>query len=96
MIPGTPFTTATVNADFRTAAHTDTGNRRPGLEVLVVLEGRRGGELIFPRYRLAVDARPGDLLLADMRELHGNAPLKSTRLTLVLYALSRMRHCGGS
>ena len=99
VIPGTVFTTITVNRSWRTAAHTDAGDYRPGMGVMAVLEGGRfgGGELIFPRYRTAVDMRTGGLCLADVHELHGNAPMwgqRFTRLSFVFYARERMRNCG--
>jgi hypothetical protein len=67
--------------------------------VMAVLEGGHfgGGELIFPRYRTAVDMRTGGLCLADVHELHGNAPMwgrRFTRLSLVFYARERMVDCG--
>jgi Oxygenase domain of the 2OGFeDO superfamily len=98
IIPGTVFTSVTLNRSFRTAAHTDSGNRRPGLEAMVVLaaDDLVGGELIFPRYRIGVAVRPGGLLLADMHELHGNAPLSpgGLRLSVVCYARAGMGACG--
>jgi hypothetical protein len=98
IIPGTVFSSVTVNRTFRTAAHTDSGNRRPGLEAMVVLacadDGRHGGDLIFPRYRTGVAVSPGGLLLADMHELHGNAPLLGPRTSIVCYVRSGMDECG--
>jgi hypothetical protein len=100
VIPGTTFTSVTINRDFRTAAHTDSGNYRPGLEAIAVLAGGRyeGCELVFPRYRTAVDMRMGGLCLADMHELHGNAPLvgRGLRLSLVCYARAGMCRCGSA
>jgi 2-oxoglutarate-Fe(II)-dependent dioxygenase family protein len=95
IIPGTVFSSVTLNRNWRTAAHTDSGNRRPGLEAMVVLgDGRHSGELIFPRYRMGVAVTPGGLLLADMHELHGNAPLLGPRTSIVCYVRSGMDECG--
>jgi hypothetical protein len=54
VIPGTVFTTITVNRSWRTAAHRDAGDHRQGLGVMCALEGGRyyGGELIFPAIAL--------------------------------------------
>jgi hypothetical protein len=93
-IPQTAFTSVSLNRGWRTLAHADTSNRRPGLEALVVLDGGDGGELIFPHFQLAVDVRPGGLLLADMHEVHANAPLLGPRLTIVCYTRGRMDQCG--
>lgn len=98
IIHGTPFTTVTVNRSWRTAAHRDEGDLRDGFGVMVVLGEFEGGELIFPKYRTAFDARPGGLLLADVHELHGNAPMDfppgHARLSLVFYAREGMKRCG--
>jgi hypothetical protein len=98
VIPGTVFSSVTFNRTWRTKAHTDSGNRRPGLEAMVVLTSGdiKGGELIFPRYRTAVDLAHGSLLLGDMHELHGNAPLfgPGLRLSLVHYMRAGISRCG--
>jgi hypothetical protein len=100
VVPGTTFSSITVNRDYCTAAHTDGGNYRPGLAATAVLSGGTfdGGELIFPRYRTAVDLRMGGLCVADMHELHGNAPLHvargGVRFSLVCYMRAGMGTCG--
>jgi len=78
LVPGTVFTTITVNKTFRTAAHRDAGDLETGLSNLLVLGtgDYTGGYLIFPEYRVAVDVRPGDLLLVNNHEIiHGNTPI---------------------
>jgi hypothetical protein len=100
VFPGTVFTSVTVNRSERTAAHRDDGDYRPGLGVMPVLEGGRfyGGELIFPRYRTAVDMRTGGVCLADVHELHGNGRLGGERgfqrLSFIFYAREHMDRCG--
>jgi hypothetical protein len=101
-IPDTVFTTVTVNRSWRTAAHRDDEDYRPGFGVMTALEGGHyaGCELIFPKYRTAVDLRTGGLLLADVHELHGNGPLivrpPHQRLSFVFYARERMHLCGSA
>jgi hypothetical protein len=101
-IPRTVFTTITVNRSFRTAAHTDPNDYRPGFGVMAALEGNHFGgcELIFPKYRTAVDMRTGGLCLADVHELHGNAPLvvrpPHQRLSFVFYAREKIQLCGSA
>lgn len=101
-IPNTVFTTVTVNRSWRTAAHQDAEDYRPGFGVMAALEGGHfaGGELIFPKFRTAVDMRTGGLCLADVHELHGNAPLivrpPSQRLSFVFYAREKMQQCGSA
>ena len=98
VIPGTVFTSITVNRNERTAAHTDANDYKPGLGVMAVLEGGHydGGELIFPKYRTAVDMRTGGVCLADVHEWHGNARFvgrRFLRLSFVFYARERMHLC---
>jgi hypothetical protein len=101
IIPGTAFTTVTVNRNFQTAVHKDDGDLREGFGVMAVLsEGSYdGGYLCFPRYRVAVDVRDRDVLLADVHEYHGNTPLvgiegEYDRISVVCYFREGMIHCG--
>jgi hypothetical protein len=76
VIPGTPFTTITVNNTYPTAVHTDKGDLESGFSTLCVFRRGefKGGWLCIPQYRLAVDMQEGDLLLMDAHEWHGNTP----------------------
>ena len=79
LVPETVFTTITVNKSFRTAAHRDAGDFQEGISNLLTLgDGEfTGGYLIFPEYRVAVNVRPGDLLLVNNHEIiHGNTEIK--------------------
>lgn len=77
VIPGTPFTTITVNNTYPTGVHTDKGDLAAGFSTLAVLRRGRysGGWLCFPEYRVGVDMQDGDLLLMDAHEWHGNTSL---------------------
>ena len=102
LVPKTPFTTVTVNKTFRTAAHYDVGDLNAGLSNLLTLspDGRySGGYLIAPEYRVAVNPRPGDLLLINNHEvMHGNTPIVceegSERISLVVYFREKMLELG--
>lgn len=93
LVPETVFTTITVNKSFRTACHRDAGDLNDGLSNLLVLgDGEyTGGYLVFPEYRVAVNVRPGDLLLVNNHEIiHGNTEIKlnhenAERISLVCY-----------
>lgn len=93
LVPETVFTTITVNKSFRTACHRDAGDLNDGLSNLLVLgDGQyTGGYLVFPEYRIAVNVRPGDLLLVNNHEIiHGNTEIKlnhekAERISLVCY-----------
>jgi hypothetical protein len=101
VIPGSVFTTLTVNRTLRTACPRDQGDYAPGFGVVSVIEvgAFAGGHLVFPSYRVAVDLRSGGVLLADVHELHGNTPIvgepdRFLRLSTVFYARSKMVACG--
>jgi hypothetical protein len=102
LVPETPFTTVTVNKTFRTAAHYDVGDLNSGLSNLLTLsnDGRySGGYLIAPEYRVAVNPRPGDLLLINNHDvMHGNTHIVceegSERISLVCYFREKMLELG--
>lgn len=103
LVPGTVFTTITVNKTFRTAAHRDAGDFSNGLSNLLVLSNNgnyTGGYLILPEVRIAVDVRPGDLLLVNNHEyIHGNTPIElqdetAERISLVCYLREKMLELG--
>jgi hypothetical protein len=77
IVPGTPFTTITVNNTYPTGVHTDKGDLDEGFSTISVLRRGEytGGRLVFPEYRVAVDLRHGDLLLMDAHQYHGNTAL---------------------
>lgn len=103
VIDGTVFTTLTINKTFRTAAHLDAGDYGPGFSNLLVLSNDgnyTGGYLILPEYRIAVNVRPGDLLLiANHTAIHGNTPIElgsetSERVSVVAYAREDLANLG--
>jgi hypothetical protein len=77
VVPGTPFTTVTVNNSFATGCHTDRGDLGEGFSTISCLRlgPYTGGHLVFPQYRIGVDLGHGDLLLMDAHEWHGNTPM---------------------
>ena len=103
LVPETVFTTITVNKTFRTAAHRDAGDFTNGLSNLLVLSNNgnySGGYLILPEVRVAVNVRPGDLLLVNNHEyIHGNTPIVTNdevaeRISLVCYLREKMLELG--
>lgn len=104
LIPGTPFSTITVNKNFRTAAHRDAGDFTQGFSNLTVVARDKdytGGQLILPEIRAAVNIRPGDLLLVGNHEfIHGNTPIipkeghELERISLVCYLREDMLKLG--
>jgi len=79
VVPETPFTTITVNKNFRTAAHYDPANMEDGFANLCVMSNNdkfSGCYLVFPEIGYAVNIRPRDLLLVNNQAgLHGNTEL---------------------
>ncbi len=100
VIPGTGFTTVTVNKNWRTFGHPDEGNLPGAFSAMTCMaQGLAGGELIFPRFQCAVEWGNGDVLLANVHELHGNAPFLGVpgqfeRITCVFYFREKMTECG--
>jgi Oxygenase domain of the 2OGFeDO superfamily len=100
IIPGTVFTTITVNSNWQTAQHQDSGDLRAGFGVMVCLgHDFEGGWLLFPKYKTAFGMRPGDILLSNVHEWHCNTPIKllkkgAERLSLVCYYRENMERCG--
>ena len=103
LVPETVFTTITVNKTFRTACHRDAGDFSDGLSNLLVLSNNgnySGGYLVFPQIRVAVNVRPGDLLLVNNHEvIHGNTPIvlndeQAERISLVCYLREGMLNLG--
>jgi len=78
-IPETPFSTITINRNFRTALHKDSGDFG-GWACLSVLEENKysGGLFVMPKFKVAIDMRHGDLLVANVHEYHGNTELYET------------------
>jgi hypothetical protein len=100
----TPFTTITCNMSWRTAAHVDKGDLKEGFGVMCCLGDFEGCDLVFPRYRTAVRYREGDVILADVHQVHGNTPLlnpdgtvptdrQPERLVCVFYYREHMDQC---
>jgi hypothetical protein len=96
------YTTITINKNFRTACHRDAGDLEAGFGNLTALSDDRewsGGYLCFPEYRVAVDIRPGDVLLMDVHEIHGNTPISKLngdapeRISIVCYFREKMNGC---
>jgi len=101
IIGDTAFSTLTINRNFRTAGHKDSGDLPEGFGVITAFcaGAFEGGELIFPQYGIAVEIETGDVLLADVHEWHGNAPLVGVdgsyeRISTVMYYRRKMLQCG--
>lgn len=101
VIRNTAFTTVTVNKNWQTAVHKDSGDFQGGFGNLVALRKGKyiGGHFVVVRWGVGFDLQNGDLLLVDVHQWHGNTPIiKDTkdvvRLSLVMYYREKMFECG--
>jgi len=100
-IENTAFSTVTVNYNWRTACHKDSGDYHNGLSVIIVAtEGDyHGGYLGYPKFKIAVDVRNGDFILKDPHQYHCNTKLEPlsnlpfTRLSMIFYYREKINKC---
>lgn len=99
-IEGTSFSTVTVNLNFATACHRDSGDLAEGAGVITCFTSGEftGGTLVFPKWNLGFNLSTGDMLLCNVHELHGNLPLvgepgKYQRLSCVFYYREKLQEC---
>lgn len=87
----TVFSTVTVNRNFRTAVHTDSGDFRSGLGALAVIDGHfKGCHLAIKKLGKAFRLQVGDVILFDTSLEHGNTEVHDPdgawkRVSLVCY-----------
>ena len=93
MIGNTIFTTVTINYNFRTATHKDTGNLEDAYSVFTVCEQGewKGCYLGYPQYGICLNVREGDFVLMNPHLHHSNTEFKDTgedfsRKSFVMYA----------
>lgn len=102
VIPGTIYTTVTVNKNFRTAYHLDAKNAPLGMAPMILMrQGKfEGGIVVLPEWKIAAKLETGDLILfRNMQDIHGNTkiiPLTKDyqRCTMVFYYREEMIKCG--
>jgi FkbM family methyltransferase len=99
-IKKTAFSTMTINYNWRTACHIDSGDYHNGLSVILVAShgNFKGGYLGYPQYDVCVDVRQGDLLLKNPHQWHCNTPIIGitkdwTRLSMILYYREGILKC---
>ncbi|HSC14598.1 MAG TPA: hypothetical protein VLI71_05740, partial [Gammaproteobacteria bacterium] len=101
VIPGTVFSTITVNKNYNAACHLDAGDYRPGFGLMAAIRSGSytGGITYWPAYRVGARMDSGDLCVADVHEWHGvtdmvGVPGRWERLSLVFYLREKMCRCG--
>lgn len=100
VIGNTAFTTVTVNKNFQTAVHKDSGDLPAGFgNLFVYREGHYDGSYTcLPEWRAAVDMQNGDALFMDVHRWHGNTPFRNMspdylRISFVMYYREMMYTC---
>ena len=100
VIADTSFTTITVNKNFQTAVHKDSGDFMQGFGNLCVYrEGYyEGAYFCLPEYAVAIDMQNTDMLFVDVHRWHGNTPFKNAspdylRISFVMYYRENMITC---
>ena len=90
----TAFTTLYVLKNAPTAVHTDDFDYEKSFGVMSSLGDFTGNQLVWPKYRIGVDYRPGDVLLGDVHEYHCNLPLLGgERVSCVFFVRTGMHAC---
>lgn len=101
VIPGTCFTTVTVNKDFITAVHKDAGDLPEGFGNLIAYRKGdwKGCHFTLPEFGVGIDLQNGDALFVDVHKWHGNTPFQNwndetcERISFVLYYREYMLKC---
>lgn len=100
IIHDTVFTTVTVNHNFATSVHKDSGDLPQGFGNLCVYQQGHydGCYFCLPAFGVAIDVRPSDMLFVDVHQWHGNTPFKNctpdfTRISFVMYYRENMLLC---
>ena len=100
IIPGTPYSTITVNNTYATGVHQDAGDLKEGFSCMGVLRRGEyaGGQFVLPEYRVAVELGEGDVILMDPHEWHGNVQIvpaspDAERISVVCYYRTKLAAC---
>ena len=90
----TAFTTLYVLKNAPTAVHKDKFDYAKSFGVMATLGDWKGNAIVWPKYRIGVDYRPGDVLFGDVHEFHSNFPLLSgERVSCVFFVRTGMHEC---
>lgn len=100
VIEGTAFTTITINRNFRTALHKDSGDLPQGFGNLIVhRKGTwEGGHFMLPEFGVGIDLQNCDILFVDVHKWHCNSEFKDCsedwqRTSFVIYYREYMLAC---
>jgi len=100
-ISRTCLSTVAINVNYQSCFHHDVGDLPSGYSTLTAMAiggDFRGGLLVLPKYRIAINIRDGDLLCNQSHvDLHGNTEVVSLspgakRLSFVTYLKKMLRY----
>jgi len=75
----TAFSTMTINKNFRTALHKDSGDYGGYACLSVLQEGEYNGSIfMMPAYGIGIDLRQTDIIVADVHQWHCNTEIWTT------------------
>lgn len=101
IIGRTAFSTITMNKNFSIFYHRDANDLKEGLGVMshLALGKYEGGQLVIPRFRVALDLKHRDVVLFDVGQVHGVVPIagawgRFNRITVVHYLRENLLRCG--
>jgi hypothetical protein len=90
----TAFTTLYILKNAPTAIHIDKFDYAKSFGVMATLGDWKGNAIVWPKYRIGVDYRPGDVLLGDVHEYHCNLPrLSGERVSCIFFVRTGMHQC---
>lgn len=102
-IKDTAFSTITVNYNFRTALHKDSGDYQNGFgNIVVINKNILGGHLLLPQYKLAIQIDNGDYCTFNVHEWHCNSLIHynselskndSYRMSFIFYLRDKLEKC---
>lgn len=100
-IGNTVLTTVAINVNYESCFHFDRGDYEDGYSTLTTISPTgdyEGGFLVLPKYKVAIDVRPGSLLINQShKDIHGNTRIKkkeslSKRISFVTYLKKTLKH----
>ena len=98
LMGGSPYSTLTLNYDFRTASHIDKGDLIGSRSTITIFEeipnNYEGCYLGFPEYKIAVDLKDGDTLIFDAHEYHANTEMRVLTDKLPYDPINKQHHGG--
>ena len=96
----TPYTTVNINVNHAIKYHRDSGNIKGSYSnVLILKKNCKGGELVLPEYRIALEQSDGALcIFRGQEEIHGVMPITPYtddfyRASIVYYTMAQLKHC---